>query len=163
MLAAGSDGRLAVIEVKASEDIHLPLQALDYWARVKWHLEQGEFAAKRYFPGQMIRQVPPRMLLVAPALHFHPTTETILRYVTSDAEVERIGLAAFWRSELKVAFRARGCEPVWCEDKSEETHEGSAGTGTSSERSGASESRSGTGRGTAAVHDSVGCGNAEAV
>ena len=28
-------GRLAVIELKADEDLHLPLQALDYWIRVR--------------------------------------------------------------------------------------------------------------------------------
>ncbi|MDZ4801890.1 MAG: hypothetical protein SGI92_27360 [Bryobacteraceae bacterium] len=163
LLAAGSDGRLTVLELKASEDIHLPLQALDYWARVKWHLERGEFGMKGYFPGQRIGRLSPRILLVAPALHFHPTTETILRYVTSDAEVERIGLAATWRSELKVVFRARGCEPAGCEDKSEEKHEGSSGTGAGSRRSGASEPRTGSGRGAEAIHGPVVCGNAPGV
>src|SRR5262249_47079062 len=36
LLAASRDGQLAVIEIKADQDIHLPLQALDYWMRVKW-------------------------------------------------------------------------------------------------------------------------------
>lgn len=158
LLACGSDGRLAVIEVKASEDIHLPLQALDYWARVKWHLERGEFTTKGYFPGQMLRRVPPRMLLVAPALHFHPTTETILRYVTSDAEVERIGLAASWRTDLKVVFRARGSAPPGCEDGNEEAHEGNSGTGSGSGRTGASESGAGSGGGSETLYDPVVCG-----
>ncbi len=158
LLACGSDGRLAVIEIKACEDIHLPLQALDYWARVKWHLERGEFATKGYFPGQMIRRVPPRTLLVAPALHFHSTTETILRYVTSEAEVERIGLTASWRAELKVVFRARGSAPPGCEDRSEETHEGSSGADSGPRCFGASESESGAGGSAAAVYDPVVCG-----
>lgn len=51
VLAVDYHGRLVVIEVKASEDIHLPLQALDYWMRVKWHLERGEFEGRGYFPG----------------------------------------------------------------------------------------------------------------
>ena len=51
LLAVDYHGRLVVIEVKASEDIHLPLQALDYWMRVKWHLERGEFEGRGYFPG----------------------------------------------------------------------------------------------------------------
>ena len=50
LLACDRRGRLAVIELKASEDIHLPLQALDYWMRVKWHLDRGEFSARGYFP-----------------------------------------------------------------------------------------------------------------
>ena len=33
VLAITHEGRLAVVELKADEDIHLPLQGLDYWAR----------------------------------------------------------------------------------------------------------------------------------
>ena len=50
LLAVDHTGRLAVIELKASADLHLPLQALDYWIRVKWHLDRGEFSAVRLFP-----------------------------------------------------------------------------------------------------------------
>ena len=35
LLTLDRDGRLAVIELKADEDLHLPLQALDYWIRVR--------------------------------------------------------------------------------------------------------------------------------
>ena len=101
-------GRLAVIELKASSDLHLPMQALDYWARVKWHIERGEFGRSGYFPGLQLRPEPPRLLLVAPALEFHPTTETILRYFAPDIDVERIGLALEWRTKLQVMFRAKG-------------------------------------------------------
>ncbi|HVX66988.1 MAG TPA: hypothetical protein VHA11_10320, partial [Bryobacteraceae bacterium] len=108
MLAAGRDGRLAVLELKASEDIHLPLQALDYWMRVRWHAERGDFAKKGYFPGRELRPDAPRLLLVAPALSFHPKTETILRYFSPEIEVERIGLGVEWRQEPRVMFRIRG-------------------------------------------------------
>ena len=120
LLAAGTDGRLAVIELKASEDIHLPLQALDYWMRVKWHLERGDFASAGYFPGVPLRQEAPRLLLVAPALMFHPSNEIVLRYLSPDVEVERIGTAhpteaahgpasarrVEWQKGLQVLFRA---------------------------------------------------------
>jgi hypothetical protein len=112
LLAAGLDGRLTVVEVKASEDIHLPLQALDYWARVKTHLEAGDFGRCSYFQGVPINTRAPRLLLVAPALQFHPTTETILRFYAPAIEVERIGLAMNWRTSLKVVFRARGSAPA---------------------------------------------------
>jgi hypothetical protein len=110
LLAADRDGRLSVIELKASEDIHLPLQALDYWMRVKWHLDRREFAGRGYFPGQPLGVEAPRLLLVAPALEFHPKTEVILRYLTPEIEVERVGLAAGWRENVEVMFRARGAE-----------------------------------------------------
>jgi hypothetical protein len=110
LLAAGRDGRLAVLELKASEDIHLPLQSLDYWMRVQWHLERGEFAERGYFPGIELRRQPPRLLLVAPALDFHPKTEAVLRYLSPAVDVERIGLGVEWRKEPKIMFRMRGAE-----------------------------------------------------
>src|SRR6185312_10910396 len=106
LLALDHDGRLVVIEVKASEDIHLPLQALDYWMRVKWHLESREFEGRGYFPGLPLRPDPPRLLLVAPALEFHPANQTVLRYFSSQVDVERIGVGLQWRQELQVMFRA---------------------------------------------------------
>ena len=109
LLAVDFQGRLAIIEIKASEDLHLPLQALDYWMRVCWHLERGDFARSGYFPGIAVRPEPPRILLAAPALQFHPTTETILRFLASNVEVECLGLGLEWRRELKVAFRACRC------------------------------------------------------
>ena len=106
ILAVDRSGRLAIVEVKAAQDIHLPLQALDYWMRVKWHLERGEFSGRGYFPGVELRQDPPRLLLVAPALDFHPSNETVLRFFRRDIEVERIGVGIEWRQELRVMFRS---------------------------------------------------------
>ena len=110
LLACDQGGRLAVIEFKVGEDIHLPLQGLDYWMRVKWHLDRDEVASKGYFPGIGLVNSSPRLLLVSPAFHFHPTTEVILRYFSPDIPVERIGLGADWRRDLTVVFRQRGAE-----------------------------------------------------
>ncbi len=110
LLAVDRSGRLTVVELKASADLHLPLQALDYWIRVKWHLDRGEFTASGYFPGILLRPEPPRLLLVSPALEFHPTTETILGYFSPVVDVERIGVAEDWRQELRVMFRLTGAE-----------------------------------------------------
>jgi hypothetical protein len=110
LLAVDRSGRLAVIELKASADLHLPLQALDYWIRVKWHLDRDEFAANGYFPGIELRREAPRLLLVSPALEFHSTTETILSFFAPEIEVERIGLAVEWRKGLEVMFRLSGAE-----------------------------------------------------
>ena len=52
VLTCTLDGRLAVLELKANEDMHLPLQGLDYWARVRWHQQHGEFARNGYFAGR---------------------------------------------------------------------------------------------------------------
>ncbi len=106
LLAVDRTGRLAVIELKASEDIHLPLQALDYWMRVRWHLERGEFDAAGYFPGMRLRPEPPRLLLVAPAMQLHPSNEVVLRYFSPEVRVERIGVGLEWQKSLRVMLRA---------------------------------------------------------
>jgi len=106
LLAVDRDGGLAVIEIKASQDIHLPLQALDYWMRVRWHLERGEFAAAGYFPGVALSSAAPRLMLVAPALDFHPTNEILLRFFAPNIPVERIGVGLQWRQDLRVMFRS---------------------------------------------------------
>jgi hypothetical protein len=110
LLAVDHTGRLAVLELKASADLHLPLQALDYWIRVKWHLDRGEFPQRGYFPGVELRPEPPRLLLISPSLEFHPSTETILRYFSPAIDVERIGLAVEWRKGLQIMFRLAGAE-----------------------------------------------------
>jgi hypothetical protein len=106
LLAVDHCGRLAVIELKASEDVHLPLQALDYWMRVQWHVERREFQANGYFPGLELSQEPPRLLLVSPALDFHPSNERVLRYLSPQIPVERVGVGLEWRRELKVMYRS---------------------------------------------------------
>jgi hypothetical protein len=106
-----------VIELKATADLHLPLQALDYWVRVKWHLDRGEFASFGYFPGVELRSDPPRLLLISPSLEFHPTTETILGYFSPLIDVERIGVGVEWRKGLRVMFRLSGQRPEWPYDQ----------------------------------------------
>ena len=110
LLAVDRAGRLAVVELKTSADPHLPLQALDYWIRVKWHLDRGEFPACGYFPGVPLRPEPPQLLLVSPSLDFHPTTETILGFLAPHIDVVRIGLAVEWRKGLQVMFRLPGAQ-----------------------------------------------------
>jgi len=106
LLAVDHRGRLAVIELKASEDVHLPLQALDYWMRVQWHVERREFQANGYFPGRELLREPPRLLLVSPALDVHSSNEHVLRYLSPQIPVEQIGLGLEWRKELKVMHRS---------------------------------------------------------
>jgi hypothetical protein len=107
VLTAGRDGRLAVVELKADEDIHLPLQGLDYWSRVAWHHQRGEFQRFGYFRGQELSPDPPALFLVAPALHIHPQTDTLLRYISPEIDWTLVAIDEHWRKELKVVFRKR--------------------------------------------------------
>ncbi|HKW61131.1 MAG TPA: hypothetical protein VJN89_01185 [Candidatus Acidoferrum sp.] len=105
LLAVTRSGRLAIIELKASEHIHLPLQAADYWLRVRKHLERGEISRYGYFPGVELQQVPPLVYLVAPALRFHPSTDEVLKFLSPELEVVRVGLVESWRGGLRVVMR----------------------------------------------------------
>jgi hypothetical protein len=105
VLTCTHDGRLAVLELKADEDIHLPLQGLDYWARVLWHHQRGEFRQYGYFPGVELSPKPPLLYLVAPSLRVHPSADTILRFFSPDIEWTLVGLDERWRESVKVVFR----------------------------------------------------------
>jgi hypothetical protein len=107
VLTATREGRLAVVELKADEDIHLPLQGLDYWARVEWHNARGEFARFGYFGGTVLSSEKPLLFLVAPALHVHPSTDMLLRYLSPEIEWEFVGIDERWREGVKVVFRKR--------------------------------------------------------
>src|SRR5262249_42801798 len=107
VLTATSDGRPAVVELKADEDIHLPLQGLDYWSRVAWHHARGEFQRFGYFPERELSQQTPLLFLVAPALRVHPATDTLLRYLSREIEWMLVGIDERWRTEIKPVFRKR--------------------------------------------------------
>lgn len=107
VLTLTREGRLAVVELKADEDIHLPLQGLDYWARVEWHRGREEFLKFGYFGGRELSGETPLLFLVAPALRVHPATDTILRYVSPEIEWGFVGIDERWREGVRVVFRKR--------------------------------------------------------
>jgi hypothetical protein len=107
VLAVTRERRLAVLELKADEDIHLPLQGIDYWARVRWHHERGEFQQFGYFGGQELSTADPLLFLIAPTLHIHPATDTLLRYLAPEIEWTLVGIDERWRDGVRPIFRKR--------------------------------------------------------
>jgi hypothetical protein len=105
LLGVTRQGRLVVIELKASEDLQLPVQAVDYWLRVRRHQREADFQRDGYFPGVVIDPQPPLVWLVSPGLRFHSATDTLLKYLSPEVRVTRIGLAENWRRGLKIIFR----------------------------------------------------------
>ena len=105
VLTSTGKGRLAVLELKADEDIHLPLQGLDYWSRVEWHHARAEFQACGYFPGRQLSPEAPLLFLVAPALHVHPATDTLLHYISPEIEWTLVGIDERWREQVRMIFR----------------------------------------------------------
>ena len=121
LLALDRNGRLVVLELKANEDLHLPLQALDYWIRVRALNDDrrpgpsnptplSAFERSGYVPGAEVSPLPPRLILAAPALRIHPANEPVLRYLSPQIEWELFGLTEHWRRELKVVFRKRSSD-----------------------------------------------------
>ncbi len=119
LLGATNDGRLAVIELKAEEDLHLALQGLDYWIRVRaHHLENrdpvtglGEFQRHGYFGGvRLAYDADPRLYLVAPALRVHPATEIVLRHLSPRVEWTLVALDERWRQKVRVVWRRRSSD-----------------------------------------------------
>jgi hypothetical protein len=106
VLTTTRKGRLAVVELKADEDIHLPLQELDYWSRVEWPHVRGEFARFGYFDGKELSAEKPMPFLLAPALHIHPATDILLHYISPEIDGTFVGIDERWR-EGKVVFRKR--------------------------------------------------------
>jgi hypothetical protein len=106
LLAVSAGGRLAVLELKVAEDMHLPLQALDYWMRVAWHLKRDEL--RHLFPGKMLESKAPKLLLVAPAMTFHSSNADLVRYFSPEIEVERVGVNSDWGKSLRVVLRLKG-------------------------------------------------------
>ncbi len=115
LLSVTNDGRLAVIELKADEDLHFALQGLDYWIRVRWHHTQtvdpatglGAFQRHGYFTEVRLSAEPPRLFLVAPSLRIHPATHQVLRYFKPEVEWTLLGLHEHWRRNMKVITRRR--------------------------------------------------------
>jgi len=118
LLTLDRNGRLVVLELKAGEDLQLPLQALDYWIRVRAlnadrqpappaAVPLSAFERNGYFAGAEVSPLPPRLILAAPALRIHPANETVLRYFSPEIEWELIALTEHWRRELKIVFRKR--------------------------------------------------------
>jgi hypothetical protein len=120
LLTLDRHGRLTVIELKADEDLHLPLQALDYWIRVRalnadrlsvagsgGGRALSAFERQGYFAGAEVSELPPRLLLTGPALRIHPANEPVLRYFSPQVEWELLAVGEHWRRELKVVFRKR--------------------------------------------------------
>jgi len=118
LLTLDGNGRLVVLELKTEEDLQLPLQALDYWIRVRALNADRQpapsataplsaFERNGYFAGAEVSPLPPRLMFAAPALRIHPANEQVLRYLSPEIEWQLIAIAEHWRRNLKIVFRKR--------------------------------------------------------
>ncbi len=105
LLAIRRDGRLVIIELKASPDRETVYQAADYWRKIELQRRRGELARVRAFGDMQILDKPALVYVVAPALSFHPDFGLFARSLRKDLEVWRFELREDWRSEIKVLTR----------------------------------------------------------
>ena len=107
LLALRQDGRLVVIELKASEDREHVLQGADYWRRAEAHRRRGHIAKAKLFGDKRIKDEAPLVYLVAPTLRVHPSFTTLARCISTDIEIYRFDLNEDWRSGIRVMRRMR--------------------------------------------------------
>ncbi|MBK9156324.1 MAG: hypothetical protein IPM25_19315 [Chloracidobacterium sp.] len=105
LLALRRDGRLVVIEIKASPDRETPFQAADYWRKIEHLRRRGELRRARVFGDLEMIKKPPLVYAVAPALSFHRDFEHFARMLTPEIELWRFELHENWREEIKVIAR----------------------------------------------------------
>jgi hypothetical protein len=114
LLTVARNGRLAILELKADEDLHFPLQGVDYWIRVHWLQQQrsssgkGELEQNGYFPGIQVLSHSPLLYYIVPALRVHPSMDTVLQHLSPAIAWTLVALNEGWRTEPKVIFRKRG-------------------------------------------------------
>jgi hypothetical protein len=107
LLALRQDGRLVVIELKASEDREHVLQGADYWRRVEAHRRRGHIAKARLFGDKKIKDEPPLVYLVAPTLRVLSSFSTLAHCISHDIELYRFDINEDWRTGVRVMRRMR--------------------------------------------------------
>jgi hypothetical protein len=107
LVALRQDGRLVVIELKVSEDREHVFQGVDYWRRVEAHRRRGHISAAKLFGAREISDESPLVYLVAPALRFHPSFETLAKTIAPDIELYRFDINMDWRAGVRVVRRER--------------------------------------------------------
>jgi hypothetical protein len=78
---------------------------LDYWARVLWHDQRGEFQQYGFFPDLRLAPQPPLLFLVAPYLRVHPSLDTVLRCFSREICWTLVGVDERWRDGVRVIYR----------------------------------------------------------
>lgn len=105
LLALRRDGRLVIIEIKASPDREMPFQAADYWRKIEHLRRRGELKRARVFGDLEIIDQPALVYAVAPALSFHRDFEHFARMLSPEIELWRFELHENWREQIKVIAR----------------------------------------------------------
>jgi hypothetical protein len=116
LMTCDSSGRIAVIEMKACDDMHLPLRGLDAWIETRRLLHResekvvNQLQSAGYFQDLALPEQLPVLYFVAPSLRIHPTNEIILKYISAAIEWHLLAVNENWREHLSVVFRKRSAD-----------------------------------------------------
>jgi len=105
LLTVTKEGRLVVMEIKASADPDLPFQAMDYWIAVERHRKSKDFESKGYFSGISLKNEPALLVLVAPMLAYHKTFRHMISVFPRELPLLEVGLNQTWKKEIKILRR----------------------------------------------------------
>ncbi|HRV09147.1 MAG TPA: hypothetical protein P5568_11840 [Acidobacteriota bacterium] len=105
LLTCTPEGRVIILELKAGRDPAILFQGLEYWDRVRRHLQEGDFERAGYFPGVALSRKPPLLVLVTPLFEFHRCLPRLRRFLSEELEVECLGVNLNWRSDLRILRR----------------------------------------------------------
>jgi hypothetical protein len=107
LLTVTREGRLVVIEIKASADPDLPFQAFDYWLAVERHRKANDFLTKGYFRSCGLADQPALLMLVAPLLTYHRSVDRLISVLPDSVPLLQLGINQGWRRGVKI-LRRRG-------------------------------------------------------
>jgi hypothetical protein len=101
LLGVTKGGRLVVIELKAGKDLTLLFQGLDYWERVRYHLQNEDFRSAGYFNGRDLKNIDPMLYLVTPLFNLHRTYPILSRYLSREISCCLVGINQDWKKGIK--------------------------------------------------------------
>lgn len=102
LLARRRDGRLAIIELKATADREMIFQAADYWRKIEFERRAGNLQKAKIFGESEIKDEPALIYLVAPVFGFHRDFEFLAQTIAPEIEIYRFDLNQDWRGHLRV-------------------------------------------------------------
>ena len=107
VLTTTHTGRLAVVELKADEDIHLAPAGPGLLVAGGLAPCPRRVSALRILSPAGVVERTALLFLVAPALHVHPATDTLLHYISPEIEWTVVGIDERWRDGVRAVFRKR--------------------------------------------------------
>lgn len=107
LLSCDLTGQLVVFELKVAKSLELPFQALDYWDRVRLHLERDDWHRAGYFPNRNLSRKEPLICLVSPLFDYHRLMPVYRKYLSVDVPMLCWGVNSNWRENFEILRKSK--------------------------------------------------------